>query len=84
MSGKITKQGQIRDAYENRIKVEYIPPKKQHDETKNDEKILRVAPYCRVSTDTRHRSKRIKNIFASTLIGCLFIYMPIQAFLELH
>lgn len=52
MSDKITKQGQIRDAYENRIKVEYIPPKTQHDDTKNDEKILRVAPYCRVSTDT--------------------------------
>lgn len=46
------KQGQIRAAYENRIDVEYIPPTVQQPTDESNPKKLRVAPYCRVSTDS--------------------------------
>lgn len=46
------KKEQIRAAYENRIDVEYIPPTAPKYTSDCAEKILRVAPYCRVSTDS--------------------------------
>lgn len=55
MSDKFDKQMQIKDAFENRIDVEYIPPKAGYTKEEDSEKPLRVAPYCRVSTDTENQ-----------------------------
>lgn len=55
MSDRIDKQRQIKDAFENRIDVEFIPPKVQQGDSENEHKILRVAAYCRVSTDSENQ-----------------------------
>jgi DNA invertase Pin-like site-specific DNA recombinase len=52
---KLDKQKQIKDAFENRVDVEYIPPKAKQQEGEDEHRILRVAPYCRVSTDTENQ-----------------------------
>lgn len=46
------KQAQIKAAYENRVDVEYIPPTVTQQTSSSVENPLRVAPYCRVSTDS--------------------------------
>lgn len=48
----LDKQDQIRKAYENKIDVECIPPTRTNQEDGSDKKKLRVAVYCRVSTDS--------------------------------
>ena len=55
MSDKKDKQDQIKDAFERRIAVEYIPPKCKEEENNGAAVIIRVAPYCRVSTDTENQ-----------------------------
>lgn len=52
MSNGQGKKEQIRAAYENRIDVEYIPPTTQQFASDVAMEMLRVAPYCRVSTDS--------------------------------
>lgn len=51
MAEKIDKQQQIKDAFERRVAVERIPPRTVR-EGKDSPRSLRVAPYCRVSTDS--------------------------------
>lgn len=55
MPDKRDKQDQIKDAFERRITVEYIPPKCKEEENNGGTVIVRVAPYCRVSTDTENQ-----------------------------
>lgn len=55
MSDKKDKQHQIKDAFEHRIAVEYIPPKCEQEEYNKAAIVIRVAPYCRVSTDTENQ-----------------------------
>lgn len=55
MADRVDKQRQIKDAFENRIDVEFIPPKVQQDDSENEHKLLRVAAYCRVSTDSENQ-----------------------------
>ena len=52
MPDRQDKKEQIRSAYENRIDVEYIPPKISQQTDETSQKILQVAPYCRVSTNS--------------------------------
>ena len=46
------KQDQIREAYESKIDVECIPPTQRQQTGGEQNKKLRVAVYCRVSTDS--------------------------------
>lgn len=55
MLDKTDKQRQIKDAFENKIDVEYIPPKNRQEESESIGSVVRVAPYCRVSTDTENQ-----------------------------
>lgn len=48
----LDKQEQIKAAYTNRVDVEYIPPTITQHTSNTKEDPLRVAPYCRVSTDS--------------------------------
>lgn len=56
MAEKLDKQKQIKDVFENRVDVEYIPPKAKQQEGEDEHRILRVAPYCRVVVDTDGRA----------------------------
>ncbi len=57
MNKKEQVKEQIREAFENKVDVEYIPPTiASPDETRAGEK-TRVAPYCRVSTNSEDQLK---------------------------